>query len=73
MPNSVGTYGLTTADQRRCAALPSLAAYQLQECPTARAALDTTLAIVVQESDSEERLHPVAQIVTEEAPSWPSF
>ncbi|MGH3869126.1 MAG: DegT/DnrJ/EryC1/StrS family aminotransferase [Pseudonocardiaceae bacterium] len=63
--NSVGTYGLTTADQ-----LPSLAAHHLRPCPSARASLDVTLAVVINETDSDERLNQMARIITEEARAW---
>ena len=63
--NSVGTYGLTTADR-----LPSLQSLDLSACPAARADLDTTLAVVVHEGDTEARLDEMARIITEEARQW---
>jgi perosamine synthetase len=65
VPNSVGTYGLTTADR-----LPSLKDLALSECPSARTDLDTTLAVVVHEGDSDTRLAQMAHIITEEARQW---
>jgi dTDP-4-amino-4,6-dideoxygalactose transaminase len=65
VPNSVGTYGLTTAD--RLASLKDLA---LAPCPAARADLDTTLAVVVHEGDTDMRLDEMARIITEEARQW---
>jgi dTDP-4-amino-4,6-dideoxygalactose transaminase len=65
VPNSVGTYGLTTADRLR-----SLKDFRLGACPVARASLDVTLAVVVNETDSDARLHQMAQTITEEARSW---
>ncbi|MFI0928656.1 DegT/DnrJ/EryC1/StrS family aminotransferase [Streptomyces sp. NPDC021012] len=63
--NSVGTYGLTTADR-----LPSLQSLGLTACPAARADLDTALAVVVHEGDTEARLDEMARIITEEACQW---
>jgi dTDP-4-amino-4,6-dideoxygalactose transaminase len=63
--NSVGTYGLTTAD--RLASLNDLA---LAPCPVARADLDTTLAVVVHEGHSTARLDEMSRIITEEARQW---
>ncbi|MFF2226981.1 DegT/DnrJ/EryC1/StrS family aminotransferase [Streptomyces globisporus] len=65
VPNSVGTYGLTTADL-----LPALKDLALSACPAARTDLDTTLAVVVHEADTDARLDMMARIITEEARQW---
>ncbi|MFE2727130.1 DegT/DnrJ/EryC1/StrS family aminotransferase [Kitasatospora sp. NPDC059327] len=65
--NSVGTYGLTTADR-----LPSLAEHSLQPCPTALRSLDETLAVVVHGGHSDEQLRAMARTITQEARRWPS-
>jgi dTDP-4-amino-4,6-dideoxygalactose transaminase len=63
VPNSVGSFRLVAAHQR-----PVFA--PADPCPNAAALIDRTLAIVLSERDSDERLSQIADIVTKEARAW---
>lgn len=64
---SVGSYGLTAADQ-----LPLFGEYVRRPCLRARAAIDTTVAVTLTERDSDERIEATATTITTEARRWAS-
>ncbi|PZG45044.1 aminotransferase DegT [Spongiactinospora gelatinilytica] len=65
VPNSIGTYGLISADR-----LPAMAAYKPARCPQAAKFLDHTLAVVLSEQDDDDRIRHLAHTITKEARSW---
>jgi perosamine synthetase len=65
VPNSVGTFGLISAEQR-----PVFADYARGPCLRARAVLDSTLAVVIGEQDADDRIRVFAATITEEAARW---
>ncbi len=65
VPNSVGTFGLVSCDQR-----PMFAAYGPAPCPTAAHVVDTTLAVVLTEHDDDARISALAQTIIREARRW---
>ncbi|MGH3622096.1 MAG: lanthionine synthetase LanC family protein, partial [Sciscionella sp.] len=67
IPNNVGTFGLTAADQRALFVGDTPAT-----CRTAAAVLDSTLAVVLTEHDDDGRLHHYAHTIAREARQWAS-
>ncbi|GAA2778776.1 DegT/DnrJ/EryC1/StrS family aminotransferase [Crossiella cryophila] len=65
VPNSVGTYGLTSADQ-----VPAFSAYVEQPCLRARAVVDTMLAISLPAKVTEDHVRQIATTVVNEARRW---
>ncbi|MEV0003431.1 aminotransferase class I/II-fold pyridoxal phosphate-dependent enzyme [Micromonospora sp. NPDC050980] len=65
VPNSVGTFGLTAADRR-----PALARYAGSPCSQAEMVIDRTLAVVLTDHDTEERINGYAQTISREASTW---
>ncbi|GAA4198149.1 DegT/DnrJ/EryC1/StrS family aminotransferase [Streptosporangium oxazolinicum] len=65
VPNSVGTFGLISADQ-----LPAMVSYGPAPCPRARESVDRTLAVVIQEQDDDERIRQLADTITREVRQW---
>jgi dTDP-4-amino-4,6-dideoxygalactose transaminase len=66
VPNSVGTFGLTSADRH-----PACAPLSPPPCPTAAAAIDSRLAVIVSVTDTDQRLHDMAATIRAEAAAWP--
>jgi dTDP-4-amino-4,6-dideoxygalactose transaminase len=65
VPNSVGTFGLVSADQR-----PAIAGPDARPCPTARAYIDATLAVILTEHDDEDRIRTMAATIAREITRW---
>jgi perosamine synthetase len=65
VPNSVGSFGLVSCDQR-----PMFAPFSPAPCPTAAHLVDTTLAVVLTAHDDDARISKLAQIIAEEARRW---
>jgi dTDP-4-amino-4,6-dideoxygalactose transaminase len=65
VPNSTGSFGLVSCDQR-----PMFAAYGPAPCLTAAHVVDTTLAVVLTAHDDEARISTLAQIIIREARRW---
>lgn len=65
VPNSVGTFGLVSCDQR-----PMFAACGPALCPTAAHVVDTTLAVVLTARDDDARISALAQTIIREARRW---
>lgn len=65
VPNSVGTFGLISADQR-----PAFAAHQPHSCPRAAAYIDRTLAVILTDHDDDQRLTTYAHTIVREAHLW---
>lgn len=63
VPNSVGTYRLTAANLRSVFGSG-------EECPSAEALIDSTLAITLSEQDNDERIHFYARMIDQEARRW---
>jgi perosamine synthetase len=66
VPNSVATFGLTTADRH-----PACAPLRPAPCPNAAAAIDSRLAVIVSGTDTDQRLHDMAATIRAEAKAWP--
>jgi perosamine synthetase len=66
VPNSVGTFRLVPADQRR-----ELATWAGSGCRNAAAVIDRTLAVILTDRDDEHRLNGYAQTINREARAWP--
>jgi dTDP-4-amino-4,6-dideoxygalactose transaminase len=67
VPNSVGTFGLTACHQR-----PLFESLRPNNCPNAAHITDRTLAVVLTERDDEHQLSRYADIINQEARSWPN-
>lgn len=65
VPNSVGTFGLVSADQR-----PVFTGDTPTTCRIAATVLDSTLAVVLTEQDDDDRLHQYAETIAREARQW---
>jgi perosamine synthetase len=65
VPNSVGTFGLVSCDQR-----PMFTAHNPAPCPAAAHVVDTTLAVVLTAHDDNARISALAQTITREARRW---
>ncbi|MEU7982881.1 aminotransferase class I/II-fold pyridoxal phosphate-dependent enzyme [Micromonospora sp. NPDC049081] len=65
VPNSVGTFGLMPADRR-----PAFARYAGSPCRQAATVIDRTLAVVLTDHDTEERINGYAQTISREASTW---
>jgi dTDP-4-amino-4,6-dideoxygalactose transaminase len=65
VPNSVGTFGLVSCDQR-----PMFAGYGPAPCPTAAHVVDTTLAVALTAHDDDARISTLAQTIIREARRW---
>ncbi|WP_167666615.1 DegT/DnrJ/EryC1/StrS family aminotransferase [Micromonospora narathiwatensis] len=65
VPNSVGTFGLTSADQRS-----ALAPFTTAPCPHAAAVVDRTLAVILTDHDDEQRIAGYATTISREAMQW---
>ncbi len=65
VPNSVGTFGLTTADRH-----PACAELGPTPCPNAARMIDSRLAVVISETDTDQRLYRIAATVRAEAQAW---
>jgi len=65
VPNSVGTFRLVPTDQR-----PTFADPVRPPCRNAAAIIDTTLAVVVTDHDSDQRIAECAETITREARQW---
>ncbi|MGO1052958.1 DegT/DnrJ/EryC1/StrS family aminotransferase [Crossiella sp. CA198] len=65
VPNSIGTYGLTSADQ-----VPAFGAYVEQPCLRARTVVDTMLAIRLPAEVTEDQVREIATTVVSEARQW---
>jgi perosamine synthetase len=65
IPNSVGSFRLVAADQRR-----ELARYARQPCLNAAATINRTLAVILTDHDDPSRLHRYAETIAEEARQW---
>jgi perosamine synthetase len=65
IPNSVGSHRLIAADQR-----PLFASYVREPCPRARIAIDTTLAVVLDDRDNDDRIRKMASTIAREAARW---
>jgi len=65
VPNSVGTFGLTTCDRR-----PLFAQYISTPCHNAARLIDATLAVALTNSDSDDQIARYADIITSEARRW---
>src|SRR5262249_42178405 len=66
VPNSVGTFGLVPTDQRA-----PFTNRDHRPCPNAARFIDTTLAVVLTDHDSDERIREYAHTITREARQWP--
>jgi dTDP-4-amino-4,6-dideoxygalactose transaminase len=66
VPNSVGTFHLVASDQR-----PPFAGPGSAPCPTAANIIDTTLAVILTDHDSDDQITRYADIITREAARWP--
>lgn len=67
VPNSVGSFGLVPCDLRS-----PFACHDPAPCPRARALIDATLAVVLNEKDDDDRIHDIAAIITREVHRWVS-
>jgi dTDP-4-amino-4,6-dideoxygalactose transaminase len=65
VPNSVGTFGLVSADQR-----PMFASSDPAPCPNAARLIDHTLAVIVTDRDDNGRVASYAQTIIREAHRW---
>jgi dTDP-4-amino-4,6-dideoxygalactose transaminase len=65
VPNSIGSFGLVSCDQRSMFAENGPA-----RCPTAAYLVDTTLAVLLTAHDDDARISRLAQIITQEARLW---
>jgi dTDP-4-amino-4,6-dideoxygalactose transaminase len=65
VPNSVGTFRLVPTDQR-----PAFSDPAQPPCRNAAAIIDTTLAVVVTDHDSDRRIADYAETITQEACQW---
>jgi perosamine synthetase len=65
VPNSVGTFGLVSCDQR-----PTFAGCGPAPCPTAAHVVDTTLAVALTAHDDDARISTLAQTIIREARRW---
>jgi hypothetical protein len=65
VPNSIGSFGLTSNDQRRV-----FAHLQPALCRRSRDFVDTTLAIILSEHDDEQRIAEMAGIAAKEITRW---
>lgn len=65
VPNSVGSFGLVSCDQR-----PMFASFGPAACPTAAHVIDTTLGVMLTAHDDDRRISRLAEIITEEARQW---
>jgi len=65
VPNSVGSFGLVSCDQR-----PMFAPFSPAPCRTAAHVVDTTLGVVLTAHDDDARISRLAQIIAEEARRW---
>ncbi len=63
--NSVGTFGLVSCDLRR-----PFACHGPTPCPRARALIDATLAVVLNEKYDDDRIHDIAAIIAREVHPW---
>jgi perosamine synthetase len=66
VPNSVGTFRLVASDQRLL-----FAPYSPSPCPRAKAYIDSMLAIVVSERNSDHDIERYAEILLQEMNAWP--
>ena len=65
VPNSVGTFRLVPTDRR-----PPFADPARPPCRNAAAVIDTTLAVVVTDHDTDQRITRYAETITREARQW---
>ncbi|MEV4709593.1 aminotransferase class I/II-fold pyridoxal phosphate-dependent enzyme [Actinoplanes sp. NPDC049316] len=65
IPNSVGTFRLVPADQRR-----ELASFAASPCGNAAAVIDRTLAVILTDHDDDQRITGYAEIIAREARAW---
>lgn len=65
IPNSVGSHGLIAADQR-----PLFTSYVRQSCQRARTVIDGTLAVVLSDRDTDDRIRGMASTIAEGAARW---
>lgn len=66
VPNSVGSFGLRSGDQRAV-----FAVHDPAPCPVAATTIDSTLAVVLTERDDDARIHRYADTIAREADQWP--
>lgn len=66
IPNSVGTFGLTAAHQLRLATADLAGG----PCPSAATAIDTRLAVLLTEHDSDAQLGEIGDTIRREADQW---
>jgi perosamine synthetase len=65
VPNSVGSFGLTACDRR-----PMFSHQQPELCPRATTFLDSVLAVVLSEHDSEKDIDTMATRIAKEIRQW---
>jgi len=65
--NSVGTYHLTSCDQR-----PMFSDFADTPCRIAASFIESLLAVVMTEHDDDKRIRRYADIITREAVAWTS-
>lgn len=65
VPNSVGTFRLVSADQRR-----ELAGFAPAPCGNAAAVIDRTLAVILTDHDDDHRITEYARTIAREVRAW---